>query len=232
MDLATVLARLRHVPLLASMDDAHLTALAERVVPRTFPADHLIFAQGDAGEALYFITSGLVRIARESASGREITLAMRNAGTFIGDMALLDGNPRSASAYAQTPCECLVLLREDFDAFLDQYPRAARVMLGYLSMRLRFAAQQVEDLASRTVRQRLAALLVQTALRNGEPDGDGILLPPTLNYRMLTGLLLTIRESVSRAVSDLCDEGQLERVGRRLRVVSLEGLRAIAEEVV
>ncbi|MBI3926467.1 MAG: Crp/Fnr family transcriptional regulator [Armatimonadetes bacterium] len=224
--------RLRHVPLLAVLEDSQREQLARRAVPRTFEEGEQIFLQGNPGDALYFITEGSVRISIESESGREVTLAIRREGSFFGEMALIDGKTRSASAYAHSRCKCLVLLRDDFQEFVERTPRAALSLLVFLSMRLREASEQIEDLALRTVRQRLAAVLAQYAVREGEPDTGGILLPKNVNYRLLTGLLCTSRESVSRAASDLVDEGRIERQGRRFRVIDLDGLHEVANESV
>lgn len=225
-----IVEALAGVPVLAALEPSELEQLADRAVPRRFHKGEQIFSQGEPGKELYLVVSGTVQITKESAIGREITLALRERGACVGDMALIDGQPRSASGYALGDCTCLVLGREEFQHFLADNPEACQRLLVLLSARLREAAQRVEDLAVRTVRQRLASVLASFALKEGEPDGQAILLPSTVNYKMLTGLMCTTRESVSRAAAELIDDGLLDRKGRRFKILDLDGLHKVANE--
>jgi len=223
---------LDRVPWLACLPPDDLARLQERLVPRRFEADEQLFLEGEPGRELFLIEEGSVRVARESSQGREVTLAIRRAGEFIGDMALLDGGPRSASAYANGgSCRCQVLAGSDLVGALQKNPEAALKLCTFLSLRLREASDQLEELALRTVRQRLAGALARAAARDGEPCSDGsILLPAWFSYQHLIGLLGTIRESVSRAAKELTSEGLIRRQGRQFAVLNVEGLRQVAVE--
>lgn len=225
------LSTLAKVPFFSILEPSELAALSSRLQPRTYPEEHQLFLQGDSGSEMYIILTGAVRICRETLSGREVTLAIRGPGDFIGEMVLLDGAPRSASGYAHGgPCECIVLTGESFHRFVESHPSLSRRLLGFLSERLREAADRLEEMATHTVRQRLAALLSKIALEQGENGNPGILLPETVHYRFLSGLLGTIRESVSRAASELVKLELLDKVGRRFRIRNLEKLQRLARE--
>lgn len=222
---------LAKVPLFSIFEPSERAELSSRLQPRVYPEEQQLFLQGDLGSEMYIILSGNVRICRETLSGREVTLAIRGPGDFIGEMALLDGSPRSASGYAQGgPCKCLVLTGESFHRFVESHPNLARRLLVFLSERLREAAERLEEMATHNVRQRLAALLAKIALERGENGNPGILLPETVHYRFLSGLLGTIRESVSRAASELIKLELLDKVGRRFRILNLEKLQRLARE--
>lgn len=218
------------VPLFSVLEQKHLCELTRRFRPRHFGAGQPVFLQGDPGEEMYLVLDGRIRISCESTSGKEVTLATFTGGAFFGEMALLDGMPRSASAYAETRCEALLLRRTDFMDFLDRSPASARKLLAFLSRRLREANDKIQDLALLTVRQRLAAVLADLALREGEPEGTGILLGKSINHRVLAAMLGTSRESVSRMAAELRERGLIEQRGRRVLVKDVEGLRAEVEQ--
>lgn len=232
LDRQTIAGLLEKVPLFGALEPGDRERLAELLHSRRFATGQPIFLQDDPGEEMYLVVEGKIRISFESMGGREVTLAILGEGSFFGDMALLDGHPRSASAYAETSCLALVLRRVDFHNFLEGSPAAARSLLAFLSMRLRKSNDKIQDLALLTVRQRLAAVLLDLAVKDSEalPEG-GVLLAKTVNHRVLAGLLGTSRETVSRMAAELREQGLVEQRGRRIRVIDLDLLRQVVEDV-
>ncbi len=228
MDLDRISQNLRRVPLLNALDDEALRSLADQCREVNFSPEEALFLQGEPGEEMFLIIEGAVRIGLETLNGREVTVAIRRAGSFIGEMALLDGDPRSASGYAIRETRCLALRKSSVQKLLQQNQAASLTLIQSLCRRLRQSSVRLEEVAVRTIRQRLAATLSRLAKAEGEPDGDGILLKPIVNYRMLTGLMCANRESVSRAASELIDDGLVERRGRRFRIVNLDELENAA----
>lgn len=216
-------------PLLAALDEADRQRVASRLQQRTVRARQPVFLQGEVGHELFLLLSGAVRIVAEGAEGREITLALLTDGNFFGDMALLDGHPRSASAIALEDCDILVLRQSELFEVLERSPASVRRLLAFLSERLRRANERIHDLSLLTVRQRLAGVLRDVALREGEPAEDGILLPSSINHRVLAETLSTSRETVSREIAELRARGLVAQNGRRIRVLDAEGLKALIE---
>jgi len=221
-------ARLLEIPLLSVLEEDQRRLLADKLMTRRMVKGQPVFLQGDPGDEMFLLLEGRIKICCESLSGREITLCFLEGGGFFGEMALLDGEPRSATALAEANGHLLVLRRADFQNFLLEVPEAGISLMAFLSERLRRANLKIQDLALLTVRERLAALLLDLAEREGEPQSEGrILLPKTASHKALSGLLGTSRETVSRMCSDLRDEGLIAQEGRRLIVLNLEGLRTI-----
>lgn len=218
------------VPLFSVLDEEERAMLFERLMPRRLLKGQPVFLQGDPGDEMYLLLEGRVRICCESLSGREITLALLDNGGFFGEMALLDGLNRSATALAESACRLLVLRRVDFQDFLKVSPHATIALLSFLSQRLRQANDKIQDLALLTVRQRLAAVLVDLASREGEVCPEGMLLSTGVSHKLLSGLLGTSRETVSRMCAELKDLGLIEQQGRRIIVRDVEGLREIFSE--
>lgn len=221
--------RLVEIPLLAVLTQAQRELLAEKLMSRRVVKGQPVFLQGDPGDEMFLLLDGRIRICCESLSGREITLCFLHDGGFFGEMALLDGEPRSATAIAESDGTLLVLRRADFQQFLQEVPSAGISLLAFLCSRLRLANNKIQDLALLTVRERLAALLVDLAEREGEPlkGAPGVRLGKNVSHKTLSGLLGTSRETVSRMCSELKDLGLIAQEGRQVVVLDLDGLRTI-----
>lgn len=191
---------------------------------RSFEKEEVIFRQGDQGESLLVLVSGQVAVDKEILDGRRVTLALRGPGSVLGEMALLDGSERSASIYAVERSRGLTLARSSFFSFLKQHTEAFQSLLVILCQRLRESDRKVEDLGSKTLLERLAGALLDLAAAQGEPAEGGLELSPTVNYQLLTGLLCTNRESVSRAIRELRERGLLDKNGRQFLLTDLQGL--------
>lgn len=220
-----LLAALRRVPWLAEIPEEFLSEVARTLVIRRFRPEQTFFWQGDPGQEMYFLQEGSVAITSHGSGGREVTLARYGPGAFFGDMAILDGLPRSATACAETNGLALVLRAADFQAVLARYPACSHTLLRFLSQRLREANERIQSLALLSVRQRLAAQLVQLALREGESHSRGVLLPTHVNHRSLSAWLGASRESITRMMSELRSADLVEAEGRRMIIRDVERLR-------
>lgn len=220
--------RLAKVPLFHGLDEAALDYLSSRLHPRHYAAGAHLFRQGESGDGLYLIESGVVRVYRVTPNGKEITLGLRTPNEFVGEMSLLDGLPRSASAAAQGgDCQCSFLHKDDLHRLLKKEPEASLSMLGVLSRRLREAGEHLEELAFSTIQQRLAALLLRLCFTEGASEGSEVVLPGWVSYQSLSSMLGTARECVNRVAVDFVDSGALTRRGRRLVVSHPEILQTV-----
>jgi CRP/FNR family cyclic AMP-dependent transcriptional regulator len=216
--------------LLSNLSEETLDRLVPLFVERVYQKGEAIFHQGDAGEALFLISSGQVRVEKEILDGTPVTLALRGAGSVIGELALLDGSTRSATVYAMGMVKGLSLARSSFLTFLGDNTEALKSLLAILSQRLRESDQRIEDLGSKTLAQRLAGVMLKLAATEGEQGQDGIKLSSTVNYQLLTGLLCTNRESVSRAMRSMKESGLLDKAGRLFVLKDVQGLSDLYEE--
>ena len=127
---------LKKVPLFANLPDDDLSRLCEVVVEERLPAGELLFSEGEVGDKAYVIMAGEVDILKESG-GRPVLLATRVSGDVIGEMSMLDQNPRFASGRTRTDCKLLAISHDNLEHLLDTSPSAARVMLSTVTYRLR-----------------------------------------------------------------------------------------------
>jgi CRP/FNR family cyclic AMP-dependent transcriptional regulator len=129
--------QLKKIAMFAQLPDDEAAALAPLLRPRSLKANECLFWIGDRGEEFYIIQQGEIRITFPDHSGREITLATLEAGDFLGELALLDGEPRSATARAASDAVVLGLGQEDFHRFIREHPDAAIHMMKILGRRQR-----------------------------------------------------------------------------------------------
>jgi uncharacterized membrane protein len=145
------LEALRSVPLFASLDDEAAETLRELLEVRSFPAGRVLFRAGEAGDAMYLIEDGRVRIHIRDEDGDDVTLAELSGGDFFGEMAILDGQTRSADATVSAEARLAVLSHDDFHSFVRRDPEVAIKMLAALTARLRRTDEMLRQRVSRNL---------------------------------------------------------------------------------
>ncbi len=167
-----IVAHLRQVPYFLEFNEESLLTLARSCRLRHFKAKEALFHEGDPGQILYIVLSGRVNISKVAASGDTVYIAQRGPGEMIGEMALLDGKPRSADAVTDTACELLMLDRSEFLRCLERSPKMALAIIVSLAARLREAVGQLEGYRSMDVMGRLSAFLLDIARTHGSADPE------------------------------------------------------------
>jgi CRP-like cAMP-binding protein len=208
---------LRSVSIFADLDPAEVAALERLADVRDYAAGAVIVSQEEAGDALYALARGKVKVVLHGESGREIILSIfKTPGDFFGEMSLLDNEPRSATVMAVDDSRLLVLSRTDFQAHLERHPRTALRILTELSRRLRRADAVIGNLALLDVYGRLAGKLRELAAAEGEEVDGGVVLRQRPTQAEIAAMIGTSRETVSRALSDLSRRGYVVMTGKRL----------------
>src|SRR5204862_953365 len=202
---------------------------------RSFPAGTRVFHEGDHSDACYIVRAGSFRVTREHSDGRAITLATLGAGDIFGELAMLDGEVRSASVEALADGELLALPAGEGRALLARHPDITVKLIAALVRRLRTANERISRQSFQTVPSRVAGVLsqlvVEEAPRPGEESGptendEEVGVTIRMNQADLAQLAGTSRESVSRFLADLERAGVVS-VGRgRVTVVEPRRLRA------
>lgn len=216
---------LRHVPLFAPLGPEHLAQIEAITQRRRFRRGDVIFHLGDSGATLYVLLAGKVRIYAPSEDGSEVTLCILRPSEFFGELSLLDGLPRSASAQAIEECESLVVSRDDFLRVLRQHPDVSIAVLSVLSQRLRRTDELVEDAAFLDVPARLAKRLLELMHAHGEPTPRGVRIRLRLTHAELAAMVGATRESITKAMKRFIRAGALAVSGHQVVVCEPEVLR-------
>jgi CRP/FNR family transcriptional regulator len=222
-----VVELLRQVPLFSELSQAELERVAQVAVPRSYPRDTRVFHEHDPGDACYIIRSGSARVTREHSDGRAITLANLGPGAIFGELAMLDGEARSASVEATEDTELLALPARDVRALIRAHPEMGEKLVVALTRRLREANERISRQSFQTVPSRVAGVLNQL-LAEEEAQGPQASGGVTIRLRQsdLAQLAGTSRESVSRFLASLERAGVVQ-VGRaRVTVLEPERLGA------
>jgi CRP/FNR family transcriptional regulator, cyclic AMP receptor protein len=219
---------LRSVPLFADLEEGELERFSQVAVPRSFPAATRVFHEGDSSDACYIVSEGSFRVTREHSDGRAITLATLGPGEIFGELAMLDGDKRSASAEAITDGTLLALPANDVRGLLARNPQIALKLVAGLVRRLRAANARLSRQSFQTVPSRVAGILLQLSRDNGAGDEDGgepIEVTIRMNQTDLAQLAGTSRESVSRFLAELERAGVVRSGRGRVTVLQPGKLR-------
>lgn len=202
---------LRKVPLFAELDEAELERFSRVAIPRSYLEGSRVFHEGDHSDACYIVKSGTFRVTREHPDGRAITLATLGEGDIVGELAMLDGEVRSASVETLGgDGELLALPASDVRALLERHPEITVKFVAALTRRLRAANERISRQSFQTVPSRVAGVLSQLVAEEGE---EGREVTIRMNQADLAQLAGTSRESVSRFLADLERSGVV-RAGR------------------
>jgi len=208
---------LRQIPLFQHVADEDLGRVAGLLIERRFPKNKTIVEEGLTGDYMYVIREGRVKVTKLSDDGREKILELLDEGAFFGEMALLDPSPRSASVKTLTETRILALSRTDFLALLRRSPGLAMAVIQELTRRLRRVNEQASALSFQRVRERTKGLLRRLA-KEEVADEPGRLATPPLTHQQIADMIGTSRETVTRALKGLKQDGWLTQTGKSYRI--------------
>lgn len=165
---------------------------------RRFSDGQAIFQRGDAGASMMLVLRGQVKISIVSDDGKELIFSIIPSGECFGEIALLDGQARTADAIAVGDCVLFVLARSDFIPFLERHPQVAIRLLAVLCGRVRATSEFIERLAFQNLPARLACLLLKLAATQGSATPAGVRIACKLSQQEIGNLIATSRESVNK----------------------------------
>jgi len=221
----TGLTALKSVSLFSGLSEGDLEGLAEGLGKRTFGKGVIIFHRDSPGQTLYIIESGKVRMFLLSESGQEISLNIHGPGESFGELALLDGLPRSLGAVTMDRTVVLTLHRDHFLRHLRSQPLTAMSIIEMLSRRLRYTTDYAGNLAFLDVYGRVAARLLELAGLYGVPSAEGLEIDLRMTQAELASCVAATREFVNKVLGAYRDQGLIRIDGQRVTVVNLQGLR-------
>jgi CRP/FNR family cyclic AMP-dependent transcriptional regulator len=224
-DLQPTLALLQRVPLFSELSREDIEQISRVAIPRSYPKGVRVFHEGDHSDACYIVRSGDLRVTREHPDGRAIALATLGPGDIFGELAMLDGQARSASVEALSECELLALPAGDVRRLLQRSSEITVKLVVALTRRLRETNERIARQSFQTVPSRVAGVLSQLIAEEAPLEArEGVTIRMT--QADLAQLAGTSRESVSRFLAVL-ERAGVVLVGRgRVTVVEPRRLRA------
>lgn len=204
----------------AELDDLLSCGVVQKVIP-----NETILRQGDDGDTLVILMEGVVRVSMVTSNGREIILDYAEAGAVLGEIALLDGQPRTASAVALWNGRHLRMTRASFEGFVERHPKMALRMMQDMARRLRQTDETIENDRAFTTGPRLARFLKRLT----EQKAEGNRIAGDLSQSELGNFVGISRENINRQLSVWAGEGVIELSQGKIRILDPDYLSQIAE---
>lgn len=217
--------KLRKVPLFSGLEEQDLETLSTIVTRKEFGKRETLFHQGDPGEEFMILTEGSVKVELMNSEGKELTLTILTPYQFLGELALLDDVPRSATVVSMEQSVLLSINKRDFARLLEAYPRMSIPMLRQLTRRVRVLTDDIASMAFLDSYSRVTRKILNLAEEMGEDTPDGnILIDRALTHQQLANLVGTTRETVTKILNEMKDNGLLSIRRHRITVLDRDGL--------
>lgn len=216
MDLSQTAALLASTDLFGQLDEASIEALAARATQRKYPKGQLLFYQGDPAGSLFIMKEGLVKVFLTSEDGDEMLLVTLHPPETFGELALLDGSSRSASAQALEPTTVVELNRQVFLDVIQSNPTMTDALLRSMGGLLRRLTEQASDLVFLDLHGRVAKLLVTLSDARGVANDVGIELDLRLTQTDIASMVGGSRQSINQILKSFEERGYLSLQGKRV----------------
>jgi CRP/FNR family transcriptional regulator len=215
---------LRAAPLVKALDDEAAASLRESMAAQIVKKGQILFQEGQAGDRLYLVKSGKIKLSHASGDGRESVLMVLGPGDMFGELSLFDPGPRTSTAIAVTDSEVLGLGNTDLKPWLEGRPEVAQALLQALAHRLRRNSEIMSDLVFADVPGRVAKALLELGEKFGVKSSTGISVHHDLTQEELAQLVGASRETVNKALADFASRGWIKLETRSVDLLDLERL--------
>ncbi|GFO55343.1 CarD family transcriptional regulator [Geomonas sp. Red276] len=206
---------LRAIPIFSSLDQEEFHEVQRRIVEKRFHKNQVVLMEEDTAHYMYIVFSGKVRVVHVGSDGSERILAVHKRGDIFGEMALLDAQTAPATVIAMEDAEIGLLSKANFDSFLLNNDKVLLQLVAILCRRLREAQLVLKAIALPDAEMRLRSILNHLSLLHGVRDDRGIVIALRLTHKELAGYTSVSRETVTRLLHRMSEEGDLEMLENR-----------------
>lgn len=219
---------IRTVPLFSTLSDEEFNQLSHIFVTRAYRKNQVIFIEEETGSYMYLVLSGKVKVAKAGTGGRETILAIHRTGDFFGEMSLLDGKTAPATVSAMEDSKIISVSGTDFHKYLLHNEKVMLQIIQVLCSRLR-QVWQTQSLSSSTADARIRMGVYELSKRHGIRDAHGTIIDLKITHQELAEMVGTSRETVTRVLTRLREQGIIEIDQRRITLLDSKALLADSE---
>lgn len=216
---------LKDVILFKDLPAKELDKVVKLFTPQSFPKYTVVFEEGAAGDLLYIIKAGVVKISKEAADGRVKTLALLNVGEIFGEMSVLSDEKRSANAETLTETVCAVIKREDFHGLVEKNPSISLHIIRTLIDRLIQADRQIKNLALGNSRAKIADILIQLSQEFGGEGDASDKVGVRLTHQELADLAGLARETTTKLLNEFVKDDSIILKDREIEILDKKKLQ-------
>ena len=222
---------LRDIPFFKNLETHEIKALALSCSLREFVDGQSIVNHRESGEFVYFITRGAVRSKIYTESGKEVSYQDLTVNDMFGELAVIDGLPRSTSVISLNRTEVLQLSKRSFLELIEKHPGLAIATMKKLAGLVRFLCERAYEFGVVGVKCRIHTELLRIAEKHLKPNDIEVVVPVLLTHQEFASRLATTREAVTREFSDLDKKGIIDRSNSKYLVIKdIEKLKALVED--
>ena len=216
MDINDIIDNIKDISIFSDLKEEEVKQISEFCMPRTYPKNSMVILEEEFGDTVFAICEGTVKITRVNDEGKEVILALLGPGEIFGEMAIIDGESRSANALAQENCILLAFPQNEFINILKTYFKVSFSLMGELARRLRKSDQQIEALSLSDAENRIGVSMLNLAEDMGIIRKGKVTIEKLPFQQDIANMAGTSRETVSRVLKMFEEKNLIIKTGHRL----------------
>jgi len=206
------------ISIFSDLNENELKDIENKFTSRSYPKNSMIILEEEFGDIVFIIIEGTIKITRVNDEGKEVILSLLGEGEIFGEMAIIDGEARSANALAQESCELLAIQKNDFISLLKNNFKISLGLMSELAKRLRKSDQQIEALTLSDAEHRIGVSILNLAEDRGVIRKGNVTIEKLPFQQDIANMAGTSRETVSRVLKLFEDKALVTKVGHRLTI--------------
>ncbi len=216
---------LRKLVFFSELDDKSLNEISRLIVERKYKKNEIIFMEGEPSEAVFFIKKGKVKISKNAPDGKEHIIHIMGNGDVFAEACLFGDVPYPASAEAVDDTDIIMIKNKEFLELLETIPQVAIEIIRVMSGRLIMVSRQIENLALKDAYGKAASLIMQMLRSQGNAIKNGEVLITNLSRQEMANMVGLTRETFTRALSKLKQDGAIEIDRENIKIVDADKLK-------
>lgn len=215
----------KKVPIFSALDPSELSSITDLIVHKLYEKGELLFREGNRLDSLFIINQGQVKVYKYSQEGKEQILYIFSEGDFFGEKNLLSDQIAPYNIEALEATVTCIISKEDFRRLLNEHPKIGLKIIEALSERIEGLENTIENMGTKSTEARVNLVLLEFAKKHGKENKKGIMVELPLSREGIANYIGVTRETVSRKLSLLQDEGIIEIIGnKKILIVDIDAL--------
>lgn len=210
----------------SEIDDEDAEKIANLIIERKYKKNRIVFMEGEAAEAVYFVKNGKIKISKNTSEGKEHIIHIMTDGEVFAEACLFGISPYPANAEAVEDSEVYMIKNADLEKLLESSPKTAIQIIKVMSKRLNLVSSQIENLALRDAYGRTASLIIQLLKNDGINAEDGVAIKTNLSRQDMGNMVGLTRETLTRALTRLKNDRAIDIDRDEIKVLDLDKLKS------
>jgi CRP/FNR family transcriptional regulator len=216
----------KKLSIFSEIEDEYAEKIANLIIERKYKKNKIVFMEGEAAEAVYFVKNGKIKISKNTSDGKEHIIHIMIDGEVFAEACLFGMSPYPANAEAIEDSEVYMIKNSDLEKLLESSPKTAIQIIKVMSKRLNLVSSQIENLALRDAYGRTASLIIQLFKNDGKAAENGVVLKTNLSRQDMGNMVGLTRETLTRALTRLKNDRAIDIDRDEIKVLDLDKLKS------